>query len=181
MLRVWLDRLYLFAGYLAGCFLVLIFLLMMGLSIGRQIRVNIPAGDDFVAWSMVAMGFLGLAHTFRHGELIRMGLVIEKLTGKPRLALEVVALSAGIGLAGFFAWHATVMAWQSWKFNDLAQGVVPVPLWIPQLGMCGGLIILVVAMVDELLHVLSGRFPRYSREPPKTKEEVLERAAAGNL
>jgi TRAP-type C4-dicarboxylate transport system permease small subunit len=78
MLRSLLDGLYRFAGYLAGLFLIVIFLLMMGLSLGRGIGVNIPAGDDFAAWSMAAMAFLGLAHTFRSGELIRIGLVLER-------------------------------------------------------------------------------------------------------
>ena len=58
---------------------MLIFLLMMGLSAGRPIGINIPAGDDIVAWCMAAMAFLGLAHTFRHGEMIRVGLLIDRI------------------------------------------------------------------------------------------------------
>src|SRR5882762_10985113 len=47
MLRRLLDGLYLFAGYLAGGFLILIFAIMMVMSLGRQVALNIPAGDDF--------------------------------------------------------------------------------------------------------------------------------------
>ena len=75
MIRTFLDGLYLVAGYLAGVFLLIIFLLMMGLSLGRGIGINIPAGDDLASWSMAAMAFLGLAHTFRSGEMIRVGLI----------------------------------------------------------------------------------------------------------
>ena len=53
------------AGYLAGAFMVAIFVLMMVLSAGRPVGFNIPAADDFVSWCMAAMAFLGLAHTFR--------------------------------------------------------------------------------------------------------------------
>ena len=77
MLRSFLDGLYRFAGYLAGLFLIVIFLLMMGLSIGRGVGINIPAGDDFASWCMAAMAFLGLAHTFRSGEMIRVGLLLD--------------------------------------------------------------------------------------------------------
>ncbi|MGL4322827.1 MAG: TRAP transporter small permease [Beijerinckiaceae bacterium] len=181
MIRKLLDGLYLAAGWLAGIFLVIIFLLMMSLSIGRQIGVNVPAGDDFVAWSMVAMGFLALAHTFKSGEIIRMGLVIDRTRGMTRRIFEIFSLVVGVALAGFFAWHAVRMMRDSWMLNDLAQGVVPVPLWIPQSAYATGLIILTIAMIDELMHVLRGGWPRYAKEPPKTKEEVLERAAAGNL
>ena len=78
-MRVFLDRLYLFSGYLAGAFMLAIFVLMMALSAGRPIGFNIPAADDFVSWCMAAMAFLGLAHTFRNGEMIRVGLLIDKL------------------------------------------------------------------------------------------------------
>ena len=176
MIRIALDRLYLFSGYLAGAFLVVIFLLMMALSAGRPLGVNIPAGDDFVAWCMAATAFLGLAHTFKHGEMIRVGLLIDKLEGRTRHLFEIFSLIVGVGFIGFFAWHASWMTFDSWRFNDMAQGVVPVPLWIPQLGYSGGLVILLIALVDELVHVLRGNVPRYEKPKPKTAEEVVERA-----
>ena len=55
-MRVFLDRLYLFAGYLAGAFMIAIFLLMMALSAGRPVGLNIPAADDFVSWDEVCVG-----------------------------------------------------------------------------------------------------------------------------
>ena len=76
MIRIFLDRLYLFSGIAAGVFLVLIFGIMMFMSLGRQVGWNIPAGDDFASWCMAAMAFLGLAHTFRRGEIIRVGVLI---------------------------------------------------------------------------------------------------------
>src|SRR5919107_2505925 len=92
MIRTFLDGLYRFAGYLAGLFLIAIFLLMMGLSIGREVGINIPAGDDFASWCMAAMAFLGLAHTFRSGEMIRVGLLIDRLRRRTRRGFETVAL-----------------------------------------------------------------------------------------
>src|SRR3982751_4515530 len=98
MLRKLLDGLYLGAGYLAGAFLVLIFAIMMVMSVGRQFALNIPAGDDFASWCMAAMAFLGLAHTFKRREMIRVGLLLEKLHGRTRQIAEVVAL----GIAAAF-------------------------------------------------------------------------------
>lgn len=176
MIRVFLDRLYLFSGYLAGLFLIAIFVLMMILSAGRPLGINIPAGDDFVAWCMAATAFLGLAHTFRHGEMIRVGLLIDRLEGRTKRIAEIIALVIGAGFTGFFAWHASVMTWQSLQFHDMSQGVIAVPLWIPQLGYSGGLVILFVAFVDELIHVLRGYPPRYELPKAATAEEVVERA-----
>jgi TRAP-type C4-dicarboxylate transport system permease small subunit len=176
MLRRCLDALYLGAGYLAGAFMVAIFVLMMALSIGREVSLNIPAGDDFVSWCMAAMAFLGLAHTFKHGEMIRVGLLIDHLTGRTRWFVEMFALIVGCGFIAFFAYYAVVMNWQSWKFNDMSQGVLAIPLWIPQLGYSGGLVILLIAFVDELIHVSLGGEPRYEKPKPQTAEEVVEQA-----
>lgn len=178
-MRVFLDRLYLFAGYAAGVFLVLIFGIMMFMSVGRGFNVNIPAGDDFASWCMAAMAFLGLAHTFKRGEIIRVGMLVEKLTGKKRWAIEMVALSVSAAFLLFFSWYAVSMTYDSFRFGDMAQGVLAVPLWIPQLGYCGGLVILTVAVLDELVHVGKGNRPTYEKEPPATPDEFVERIAAG--
>src|SRR3954470_4846462 len=175
-MRNFLAALYLVAGYAAGIFLILVFVLMMALSAGRPLGINIPAGDDFVAWCMAATSFLGLAHTFRSGEMIRVGLLIDRFTGETRRWIEAVALVLGWGFIGFFAWHAARMTFDSYRFNDMAQGVLAIPLWIPQIGYSLGLIILFIAFVDELLHVLAGNTPHYDKPKPATAEEVVEQA-----
>ena len=176
MLRSALDGLYRFAGHLAGLFLIVIFLLMMGLSLGRGVGINIPAGDDLASWSMAAMAFLGLAHTFRSGEMIRVGLLTDRVQGRTRWLLEMFSLVIGLAFVGFFAWHAVQLTYDSWRFNDMAQGVLAIPLWIPQIGYATGLVILFIAFVDEFFHVLRGGDPRYEKPPATTAEEVVERA-----
>lgn len=179
MIRKLLDGLYLLSGILAGCFLVVIFLLMIALSAGREFGLNVPAGDDFTSWSMAAMAFLGLAHTFRYGEMIRVGLVLERLTGRRRQALELFSLTVGVAFLAYFTWNAGRLAFDSWRFNDMSQGVVAVPLWFPQLGYAGGLAILLIAMTDELVNVACGNRPRYEKEPVSSPDELVDRIASG--
>jgi len=181
MIRRALDGLYLFAGYLAGAFLLAIFVLMMAMSIGRETGINVKSGDDLTAWCMAAMAFLGLAHTFRSGEMIRVGLLTERLTGRTKWAFEVFALLMAAGFVGYFAWHAVQLTWFSWKLHDMSQGVLVVPLWIPQIGYCSGLVILFIALVDELLWVGTGNAPRYEQPAPQTAEEVVERAVQSGV
>src|SRR4029079_8935091 len=133
-LRRALDALYLFSGYAAGAFLVLIFAIMMIMSVGRQFSLNIPAGDDFASWCMAAMAFLGLAHTFKRGEMIRVGLLLERLHGRTKQVLEIIALGVDTAFTTYFTRHGAQMTYDSWRFDDMAQGVLAIPLWIPQLG-----------------------------------------------
>jgi TRAP-type C4-dicarboxylate transport system permease small subunit len=175
-LRRCLDWLYLTTGWLAGLFLILIFLLMMALTGGRPVGMNVPGGDDFVSFCMVAMAFLGLAHTLRSGEMIRLGLVIDLLSDRARHIAELIVLVIGTAFVGYFTWAVVRLTYDSWRFNEMAQGVVAVPLWIPQLGFSLGLIVYLIVHVDELIHVLRGGAPRYEKPKPKTAEEVIERA-----
>jgi TRAP-type C4-dicarboxylate transport system permease small subunit len=174
-----LDAIYLASGWLAGAFLVLIFLIMVGMSAGRQFGLNIPAGDDFAAWSMAAMAFLGLAHTFKRGEMIRVGLLLDKVRGRVRWFFEMLALSIGLAFIAYFARYALQLVTDSWRFNDLAQGTVAMPLWIPQSAVFIGLAILAVAMLDELVHVARGNAPTFEKGKPQTPEEIVARAAEG--
>lgn len=178
-MRRFLDGLYLAAGYLAGVFLVVIFGLMMILSVGREINFNVPSGDDFAGWALVAMSFLGLAHTFKRGEMIRVGLLIERLHGPKRRAAELFSLGTASLFIGYFTVQASKLAYDSWQYFDMSTGVVSVPLWIPQLGLILGLAILFIAIVDEFVIVARGGRPTYEKEPPKSAEELIERIAQG--
>jgi TRAP-type C4-dicarboxylate transport system permease small subunit len=179
-LRRALDALYLFAGYAAGAFLVLIFAIMMVMSVGRQFSLNIPAGDDIASWCMAAMAFLGLAHTFKRGEMIRVGLLMERLRGRAKQVAEIVALAVATGFILYYTRYAVQMTYDSYRFNDMAQGVLAVPLWIPQLGFTGGLAILAIALIDEMVNVLRGNRPSYEQgSPDETPDEFLERISQG--
>src|SRR3954465_2863429 len=123
-----LDLLYLGAGYAAGAFMVAIFAIMMIISIGRQFVGNIPAGDDFASWCMAAMAFLGLAHTFKRGEMIQVGLLLERLQGRNKQIAEILALTVSAAFILYFTRHAVQMTYDSWRFNDRAQGVLSIPL-----------------------------------------------------
>ena len=73
------------------------------------------------------------------------------------------------------------MNYESWLFSDISQGVIPVAMWIPQLGYSVGLVILFIAFIDELAHVVAGHEPRYEKPKPKTAEEVIERAIESGI
>ena len=176
LVRRFLDWLYVFSGVAAGGFLLAIFVLMLLLSAGRPLNINVRSGDEFIGWCMVAISFLGLAHTFRSAEMIRVGLLIERFSGRTRWYFEIFSLAVGTFFVGYFAWFAYKMTYFSWLVNEPSQGVIVVPIWIPQSGMAFGLIILFIAFVDEFIHVLSGGAPHYEKPKPKTAEEAIEQA-----
>jgi TRAP-type C4-dicarboxylate transport system permease small subunit len=146
-----LNALYDGAAALAALFMVLL-LVMVLLSISsRQLGFNVPGIDAYAGYMMAACGFLALAHTLKRGEHIRVTLLIGALKGGMRRALELWALFAGSLLALLFAAYSVRLAWQSHAFHDISTSNDATPLWIPQLSMAVGTVILAIALFDELV------------------------------
>jgi TRAP-type C4-dicarboxylate transport system permease small subunit len=149
--RALLDRLYNAAGYLAALFMVgTLGMVLTGIA-GRAFNFHLPGTDAYAGYCMAAAGFLALAHTLKHGEHIRVTLVIEHVDAKVRRALELWSLAVAALLAGLFAFYSVRLAYQSWDFHDISTSSDATPLWLPQLAMAFGTLILFIAFVDEWL------------------------------
>lgn len=158
-LRRSLDALYDGAAILAAVQMVGLLLMVVASIVARQLHVHVPGTDAYAGYLMAGAGFLALAHTLKRNEHIRVTLLINAARGRARRALELWALVAGATLAGLFAFYAVRLAWQSHEFNDVSTGNDATPLWIPQLSMAAGSIIMTIAFIDELLLELRGARP----------------------
>ena len=156
-----LDLLYTASGALAALCLAGIAVLMLAQAIGREFGILIRGSDDITAWLCAASAFLALGHTFRHGELVRVGLFVDRLKGGARRAAEVWALLVALVVVGYMAYAVVKFVYESWKFNEVAQGLIQIPIWIPQAAFAAGVLIFLVAVLDELAAVLRGRKPAY--------------------
>ena len=173
-MRKFLDWLYLAGGAVGATFIALIAALMIGQSILREFRVNTGAVNDVVAWFCAAAAFFAMAHAFKHGDFVRVTLVLEKVSPKSRRALELASLLIGSIAVTYLAWSACLFTYESWQFNDISQGLLPMPMWIPQLSFALGSILLLVAVIDEFIIVIRGGVPTFVRE-------VAERHARGDF
>lgn len=166
-MRTALDWLYRASGVLAGFFLVCIAAMTLAQIGGRLLSIAARSFDDFAGFAMAASFFLGLAWTMRCGEHIRVSLLLHQAGGGARRVLEILCLALSLFLCGYFAWYAIDMTWTSYQLNDVSQGLVAVPLWLPQSGMALGLVVLVVALADDLLVSLLGGTPSYEAAEAK--------------
>ncbi|GAB1384694.1 TRAP transporter small permease [Burkholderiales bacterium] len=155
-MRRFLDFLYDGAAWLAALAMIGVLLMVLISILGRLLDFHLPGTDAYAGYSMAAAGFLALAHTLRKNEHIRVTLLIGRLTGGARRGLELWALTAAVLLAGLFAWFSLRLVWQSHQFNDMSTGNDATPLWIPQIAMAVGTVLLFVAFVDEWVQELRG-------------------------
>lgn len=162
-MRPILDKVYKFSGLLAAMFLALIGVLVVAQIVGRLVGVLIPSADDFARLSMAASSFLALAYTMRQGVHIRVKLLIDRLRPGPARAVEIFCLLCGTGLMGYFSYYCVDMVRDGILFPDYTIGLIPIPKWIPQVGMTIGVILLFISFVDDLLCTLKGGTPAYNK------------------
>ena len=172
--RRWLDRSYQFAGALGAACIALICVLMVAQTLGRQLGFPTGAINDLVSWLCAAAAFLTMAHAFKHGDFVRVTLLLEKTAPPLRRRMELGCLGIGVVAIGYLAFWACRFTFQSWQFNEVAQGLWIVPIWIPQLSFALGSLLFLVAMVDEFILVLRGELPTFVRL-------VQERHAKGDF
>ena len=168
-MRRFLDGLYQAAAVLAAVCLVGLLITVVLSIAGRQFNFHVRGTDAYAGYLMAAAGFLALAHTLKRREHIRVSVLIERLHGRARHALEVWALAAAAVLAGLGAYYGVRLAWQSRVYNDISTSSDATPLWIPQVSMAVGMVILLIAFLDELVLELRGR--RDESAPVETHHE----------
>lgn len=162
-MRAALNAIYRLSGLAAGFFLVAIAVLSLMQIGARTVGFTAHSFDEFAGYCMAASTFLGLCWALRANEHIRLKLLITRTTGGVRRGFEVASLIAATGIVGFFAWSVIDMTWTSFELNEPSQGLVPIPIWIPQSGMALGLSILFIAFLDDLVVTVSGGTPSYDR------------------
>jgi TRAP-type C4-dicarboxylate transport system permease small subunit len=118
---------------------------------GRLAGFHIPGTDAYAGYFMAGAGFLALAHTLKRGEHIRVTLLLEQAGAKAARVLELWSLAAATLLAGLFAFYSVRLSLQSWQFNDISTANDATPLWIPQLAMAAGTVVLLIAFADEFV------------------------------
>lgn len=148
-MRKILDAVYDGAAWLAALAMIGVLVWVLLSIVTRQLGINLPGTDSYAGYSMAAAGFLALAHTLKRNEHIRVTLLLGRLKGRPEHLLQLWALSVAVLLSGLFAYYSVRLAWQSRVINDVSTGNDATPLWIPQIAMAVGMVVLFIALVDE--------------------------------
>ncbi|EAQ64895.1 probable DctQ (C4-dicarboxylate permease, small subunit) [Marinomonas sp. MED121] len=160
-MRKLLNNTYLVSGYLSGFSILMITLLIVAQVIGRLFGFIVPSAEDFAVYSLAAATFFGLAYTFHEGGHIRVSLAIKALPPKIRRLQEGAILIFGTLLSAFMAFYMVHLAWESYVFEEVSYGYIPIPLWMPQVPVAIGSIMFAIAIADDLVCMLLGKKPKY--------------------
>lgn len=153
MLRRFLDGLYLTGGVIASLFLIAILIIIVLQMLARWTGLTFPGATDYAGYCMAAASFFAFAYALNHGAHIRVSILLNALGSKRRWG-ETFCFAIGTVIATYFAWYAVKGTYISWRWNEISQGLDKTPIWIPQISMAVGAILLAIAFWDHLVRLL---------------------------
>ncbi len=152
-LRRILDSLYLAGGIIAAVAMVAILCIIVAQMLARWTGQVFPGATDYAGYCMASASFFAFAYALNHGAHIRVSLLLSAM-GRFRWWGELWCFGIGAIIATWFARYAIKGNYWSWKLNEISQGLDATPIWIPQLAMSAGAVLLAVAFWDHLIRLL---------------------------
>ena len=152
-LRRFLDGLYLTGGIIAAFFLIAILVIIVLQMLARWTGTTFPGATDYAGYAMACASFFAFAYALNHGAHIRVSLLLSAM-GSKRLWGEIWCFGIGSVIATYFAWYAVKGTYVSWRWNEISQGLDKTPIWIPQISMAVGAIVLAIAFWDNLIRLI---------------------------
>ena len=152
-IRRTLDGLYTLSGAIGALFLIAILLIIIAQMVLRWTGGVFPGATNYAGYCMAAASFFSLAYALNHGAHIRVSLLLTKL-GRWRRLGEIWCYGVAAVTATFFARYAIKANYWSEKLNDISQGQDATPLWIPQMAMSIGTVLLAIAFWDHFIRLV---------------------------
>ena len=78
-----------------------------------------------------------------------------------RRGAELALLALAILFTAYMTYAVVRFVYESWKFNELAQGLIQLPIWIPQMSLVLGSLVFLIALLDEFILLARGVQPAY--------------------
>lgn len=164
IVRRTLDFLYGLSGVLAALCLIAILSLIVLQMLARWTGEVFPGAPNYAGYAMAAASFFAFANALGRGAHIRVSILLNAVPPRVKLALDIWCFALGAAIAAYFTYYACTFVYWSWKFNDVSQGQDAAPLWIPQSVMVIGGALLTLALLDNLVHLLTQGAHRLQRE-----------------
>jgi TRAP-type C4-dicarboxylate transport system permease small subunit len=152
-----LGLLYSLGALLAAICVALTTVLVLAQVFGRMMGIVVPAVPEVAGFLLGATIFLALPATMRSGAQIRINLFVDRMPFPARFTLEVGYRIVGAAVVAYLAYNLVILAYDSWDFGDRSAGLVGIPVWIPQVAMVVGTILLCVRFLEEAYVLLRDR------------------------
>lgn len=107
--------------------------------------------EELTGYFVVMLTFFGAALALRAGALFRVNFLFDALPANTRKAVQVAFAAAALFICVIFVWKTYGVAMSSFERGKFAPTVLRTPLWIPQMLMPAGFVVIAVFLIEQLL------------------------------
>ncbi|MBI2525814.1 MAG: TRAP transporter small permease [Candidatus Rokubacteria bacterium] len=118
--------------------------------------------------------FLGLARTQAERGHIAVGILTERLEGRPRAALEALTALLGLILFAAMSWATGAMALRSWRMGEYSAGLIALPMYPSRALVVLGSVLLSLQLLLELVRAVGALVEgtQHRAAPAPAAEEI---------
>jgi TRAP-type C4-dicarboxylate transport system permease small subunit len=145
------------AGLSAGILIYMVLHVLFEITLRVFFARSTYVLDEFVAYATASITFLCLAYALHDNALIRVGMLLDRFHGKPRLILELFSVATMIGIVAmvtYYFWTKTF--WRDLVRGTVSESIAEVPLWIPEIFALIGLGLFGLQLITMLLRLIVG-------------------------
>ena len=162
------DSFVAYLGYVGigmGAVSIVIMMIMISTNVIMRYLLNKPllGIEEYSAYLMVVVVFLGLAYAMRRGAHINVDLVVKRLGKRAGDGLEVVNGLVFLALIGIYFRFAWDFFMKSVQLHILSIEATATPMWIPHMFVWIGLILFGLEMIVHTVKKLiafQGEIPK---------------------
>lgn len=148
-------------GGALSALLILVVLAITAVSVFNRYFLGRPlmGVDEATGFLVVAIVMFGAAEALRRGDHIRIDLLFDHLGPRGRWWLELWSLASVLVFAALLlvaSWHTVVFSRQ---FGAYSSGYLSLPMWIPQLTMVVGAVLIGLAALAAMLRLFGEKRP----------------------
>ena len=169
-----MDGLIRAAGALSAACLAAMVGVLVATLVLRPFGVLVPSSEEIVTFLMVGMAFFGFVYAYAARAHVRVDTLHRRLPPRLRRNVELASHAGAAALCAAVAWHGAGLAWTAFRFNDLSDGLIPIPMWIPLCTLPIGFVLLALATARDGWQIAHGRELTFA---VGDKEEALSLAA----
>jgi TRAP-type C4-dicarboxylate transport system permease small subunit len=151
--------------YAAGVLLILVVLhILLEIVLRTALSTSTFVLDEFVGYGVAAVTFLSLGHAFESGALIRINILLSRISpvGVLRRLVEGFCVVSTGFAAGLITWRFWVDVGRDLDRGTVSSTVAEIPLWIPQAAVLAGLIVFDLQLLSYFLRLMRGGTPMAS-------------------
>ena len=142
--------------------LIVVMMLVIAIDVFSRTVFNYTwqMSEEIAGYLLVALVFSSLSLGVRDGTLLRVDFLYARGSERTQRRFDIAFALLGMAFAAIWTWQLGRLVWSSYTRETASNGVLAIPLWMPQIVMPVGTAVLTLALLG-----FAWRLLRASRAP----------------